>query len=153
MARSNGDIVLRNTHFRNQLCPFAERWKLVAKSSDFHLTPIRAHRAHRAHFSNSKYSKKPDILSEKRESGMALKKREFTPESGNVDTYDQPTHKCFVLKLKHAGHTTITRFNCTFVLETSQSLQETDNHPYLQFDITKAPSYRDVYELKHLTII
>ena len=23
----------------------------------------------------------------KRESGMALKKREFTPESGNVDTY------------------------------------------------------------------
>ena len=30
---------------------------------------------------------KRDILSEKRESGMALKKREFTPESGNVDTY------------------------------------------------------------------
>ena len=28
-----------------------------------------------------------DILSEKRESGMALKKREFTPESGTVDTY------------------------------------------------------------------
>ena len=32
--------------------------------------------------------KKRDILSEKRESGMALKKREFTPESGTVDTYD-----------------------------------------------------------------
>ena len=31
--------------------------------------------------------KKRDILSEKRESGMSLKKREFTPESGNVDTY------------------------------------------------------------------
>ena len=30
---------------------------------------------------------KRDILSEKRESGMALKKREFTPESGTVDTY------------------------------------------------------------------
>ena len=28
---------------------------------------------------------KRDILSEKRESGMALKMREFTPESGNVD--------------------------------------------------------------------
>ena len=27
------------------------------------------------------------MLIEKRESGMALKKREFTPESGNVDTY------------------------------------------------------------------
>ena len=31
--------------------------------------------------------KKRDILSENRESGMALKKREFTPESGSVDTY------------------------------------------------------------------
>ena len=28
-----------------------------------------------------------DILSEKRESGMVLKKREFTPENGSVDTY------------------------------------------------------------------
>ena len=27
-------------------------------------------------------------LSEKRENGMALKKRDFMPESGNVDTYD-----------------------------------------------------------------
>ena len=39
-------------------------------------------------FSNSNYAKKRDILSEKRESGMALKKRQFTSESGNVDTYD-----------------------------------------------------------------
>ena len=31
--------------------------------------------------------KKRDILSEKRESGMVLKTRQFTPESGNVDTY------------------------------------------------------------------
>ena len=39
-------------------------------------------------YSNSKFAKKKrDILSEKRESGMALKKREFTPESGSVDTY------------------------------------------------------------------
>ena len=30
---------------------------------------------------------KRDILSGNRESGMALKKREFTPESSNVDTY------------------------------------------------------------------
>ena len=38
-------------------------------------------------FSNSKYAKKHDFLSEKRESGMTLKKLEFTPESGSVDTY------------------------------------------------------------------
>ena len=48
--------------------------------SEFHLT------LKRAHFSSSKYAKKKrDILSEKRESGMALKKREFTPESGTVE--------------------------------------------------------------------
>ena len=38
-------------------------------------------------FSKSKYAKKRDILSEKRESGMTLEKREFTPERGSVDTY------------------------------------------------------------------
>ena len=32
--------------------------------------------------------KKRDILTEKRESGMVLEKRDFPPESGNVDTYD-----------------------------------------------------------------
>ena len=42
-------------------------------------------------FSKSKYAKKRDILSEKQESGMAPKKREFTPESGNVDTYGMIT--------------------------------------------------------------
>ena len=39
-------------------------------------------------YSNSNYAKKRDFLSKKRESGKTLKKREFTPESGSVDTYD-----------------------------------------------------------------
>ena len=64
---------------------FAEHWKLVAESSEFHLMLSRPHRAH---FLQLKIlQKKRDILSGKRESGMALKKREFTPESGTVDTY------------------------------------------------------------------
>ena len=64
---------------------FAEHGQLVAESSEFHLMLSRAHKAH---ISNSKYAKeKRDILSEKRESGTALKKRAFTPESGTVDTY------------------------------------------------------------------
>ena len=51
---------------------FAEHGKLVAESSEFHLTLSRAHKGL---FSNSKYAKKKrDILSEKRESGIALKK-------------------------------------------------------------------------------
>ena len=45
-------------------------------------------RALRARFFQLEIRKKRDILSEKRESGMTLKKREFTPESGNVDTYE-----------------------------------------------------------------
>ena len=64
---------------------FAEHWKLVAESSEFHLTLKRALRVH--FFPTRNTQKKRDILSEKRESGMALKKREFTPESGTVDTY------------------------------------------------------------------
>ena len=44
---------------------FAEHGKLVAESSEFHLTLSRAHKAH--FFSNSKYAKKRDILSEKRD--------------------------------------------------------------------------------------
>ena len=39
-------------------------------------------------FQTRNTQKKRDFLSEKRESGMTLKKREFTPESGSVDTYD-----------------------------------------------------------------
>ena len=77
---------------------FAEHGKLVAESSEFHLTLSRAHKAHS--FPTRNTQKKRDIISEKRESGIALKKREFTPESGTVDTYELPscftslTHKC-----------------------------------------------------------
>ena len=54
---------------------------MVVESSEFHLR-------HRVHFFQLEIPrKKRDILSEKRESGMMLKKREFTPESGSVDTY------------------------------------------------------------------
>ena len=38
--------------------------------------------------SNSKYAKKRDISSEKRD---GAKKRQFTPERGNVDTYETET--------------------------------------------------------------
>ena len=41
-------------------------------------------------------NKKRDFLSEKRESGMTLKKREFTPESGSVDTYSCVPNKHIV---------------------------------------------------------
>ena len=63
---------------------------MVAESSKFHLTLKRAHRLQ--FFQLEIRQKKRDFLSEKRESGMALKKREFTPESGTVDTYDNPTY-------------------------------------------------------------
>ena len=66
----------KHTQYFAQRISFAEHWKLVAESSEFHLMLSRAHRAH---FSNSKYEQKRDIL----KSGMA---REFTPGSGNVDT-------------------------------------------------------------------
>ena len=39
-------------------------------------------------FQTRNTQKKRYFLSEKRESGMTLKKREFTPESGSVDTYE-----------------------------------------------------------------
>ena len=77
----------KHTKFYNfaERISFAEHWKLVAESSEFHLMLSRAHRAHFPQLKMRK--KKRDILSEKRERWMALKKREFTPESGNVDTY------------------------------------------------------------------
>ena len=50
---------------------FSEHWKLAAESSEFHLTLSRAYRAH---FFQFEILKKRDILSEKRESGMVLKK-------------------------------------------------------------------------------
>ena len=77
---------------------FAEHWKLVAESSEFHLMLKRAHRVHFLQLEIS--PKKRDILSEKRESGTTLKKREFTPESGTVDTYeiyDDQLHKLYKL--------------------------------------------------------
>ena len=49
-----------------------------AAQIDFHMTLSRAHGTH---FSQL------EIRKEKGESGKALKKREFTPESANVDTY------------------------------------------------------------------
>ena len=78
----------KHTTFYNfsERISIAEHWKLVAESSELHLTLSRAHLERI--FSNSKYAKKKrDILSQKRESGMTLKKREFTPKSGTVDTY------------------------------------------------------------------
>ena len=60
---------------------------MVAESSEFHLTLKIAHIGPSAFFPTRNTPKKRDILSEKRESGMALKKREFTSESGTVDTY------------------------------------------------------------------
>ena len=64
---------------------FAEHGKLVAESSEFQLMLSRAQKAH--FFPTRNTGEKRDILSEKRESGMTLKKREFTPKSGSVDTY------------------------------------------------------------------
>ena len=74
----------------------AEHWKLVAESSEFHLMLKRAHRVH--FFQLEIRQKSGNILSEKRESGMALKKQEFTPESGTVDTY--AVLCCFLCKLE-----------------------------------------------------
>ena len=68
---------------------YNEHRKLVAESSEFQFMLIRAHKAHfsQLEIRKKKKKKKRDILSEQRENGMALKKREFTPESGSVDTY------------------------------------------------------------------
>ena len=67
---------------------------MVAESSEFQLTLIRAHRVH--FFQLELQRKKRDILSEKRESGMVVIKREFTPESGCVDTYVHVIQTCQV---------------------------------------------------------
>ena len=67
-----------NFHKFAERISFAEHWKLFAESSEFHLTLSTAHGAQ---FSNSKYAKERDILSEKRESGMTQKKREFRPKA------------------------------------------------------------------------
>ena len=60
-------------NFAERIC-LAEHGKLVAESSEFHLTLSRAHRAHLIVPTRNTQNKR-DILSEK---------REFTPESGNA---------------------------------------------------------------------
>ena len=59
---------------------FAEHRKLVAESSEFHLTLKRAH-LYSAFFPTRNTPKKRDILSEKRESGMALKSVSLRPKA------------------------------------------------------------------------
>ena len=68
-------------HFAERIS-FAEHGKLVAESSEFYLTLSRAHI--KRIFPTRNTQKKRDILSENRD---GAKKREFTPESGHVDTY------------------------------------------------------------------
>ena len=58
---------------------FAEYGKLVAESSEFHLTLKRAHRLH--FFQIEIRQKKRDILSGKRESGMVLKSVSLRPKA------------------------------------------------------------------------
>ena len=65
---------------------------MVAESSEFHLTLSRAH-LERIFFQLEIRTKKRDILNQKRESGMTLKKREFMPEGGSVDTYGKSKQK------------------------------------------------------------
>ena len=71
---------------------------MVAESCEFHLTLSRAHRVHFLQLEIP--GKKRDILSEKRESGMVLKKREFTPESGSVDIYGIELNQKVCLEVK-----------------------------------------------------
>ena len=95
---------------------FAEHWKLVAESSEFNLTLKRAHRVHFCQLEIRQ--KKRDILSEKRESGMALKKLEFTPESGTVDTYGYGcalTTSLILLDLNINFHSKLILFNIMFI--------------------------------------
>ena len=98
--------------FQNRRISFAERWKQVAESSEFHWTLSRAPRAH---FSNSKYAKKRDILSEKRESGKAgiiIIINKFNGNSTELDSHIYCTYKHIKYKaiqmrrnvIRHDGH-------------------------------------------------
>ena len=79
---TNRQNTLHFTSFKSDLAlPSTGSWLPSRLSSTFK-TLKRAHRVH--FFQLELRKKKRDILSEKRESGMALKKREFTPESGTV---------------------------------------------------------------------
>ena len=64
---------------------FAEHWKLFAESSEFDLTLSRANRAH---FFQLEIRKKAGHFKRKAGKRDGPKNREFTPERGNVDTYD-----------------------------------------------------------------
>ena len=81
---------------------FAEHGKLISESSEFHLT---LKRAHRVHFSNSKYAKKAGHFKWKTGNRNGAKKREFTPESGTVDTYAIIAHKCWLEKVNFSRST------------------------------------------------
>ena len=87
---------------------------MVAESSEFHLAMSRAHRVH--FFKLEIPRKKRDILSEKRESRMVLKKSEFTPESGSVDTFEMDRKR-----VKEGG-----RMQC-FMKKEDKSLIDVEN--------------------------
>ena len=89
LPRLNLSRHAKHTKFYNfaERTNFAEHWKLVAESSEFHLTLGRPHIAHCLQLEIRQ--RKRDNLSEKRESGMVLKKLEFTPESGSMSS---PVH-------------------------------------------------------------
>ena len=65
-------------HFAERII-FAEHGKLVAESSEFYLTLSRAHI--KRIFPTRNTQKKRDILSEKRESGTALKSVSLRPKA------------------------------------------------------------------------
>ena len=71
-------------HFSERIS-IAEHWKLDAESYEFHLTLSRVHLERI--FSNLKYAKKAGHFKSKAGERDDAKKREFTPESGSVDTY------------------------------------------------------------------
>ena len=76
---------------------FAEHWKLVAESSEFHLALKRPHRVH--FFQLEIRQKKRDILSEKRESGMALKSASLRPKAVLLTPMNQ-VHSIMQVALK-----------------------------------------------------
>ena len=84
-------ILYYEMQFQNNRTSFAERWKQVAESSEFHWTLSRAHRAR---FSDSKYATQKAGQAGKRDG--AKKKPEFTRESGNVDTYVFTWHRSHI---------------------------------------------------------
>ena len=70
-------LTKQNTYNFARQISFAEHRKVVAVSSEFHFMLSRAH------FFQLETRKKSGTV----KSGKAIKKLEFMPESGNVDTY------------------------------------------------------------------